>query len=342
MKKLLNEFGFPIRDFKSESPKIIYLKKVFYKPKFFWRKAFFSIDLNDFNLIPRWYLNKDIAEFTLNLILKFKIFIFPKFLLKYYFILCFFFQKKNIINLKYKNVILFGPYVNNHTHKIIDFLLRLVFLNKFEFNKIFIPDELKSFVTATKLDIYLKKFKIIYFKSYENYIFYNASYLSHIDSRNFNLVYKKSTQQYKKFIHDFSYKKNNKYKYILISRNHSKRKLINEEHLYNALKTFGFLRINFEDYSKEKQIEISRNAEIMIGYHGAGLSNAFFMNKRNFIIELVNSHYNHPFYGIFTKVLDLNYKKFICKKSYKNLNGLCDVEQVIRYIRKIFMDNNFK
>jgi hypothetical protein len=49
MKIFLDKFGFPLHDHKPETPKIFYLKDVFYKPKFFWRKAFFSIDLNNFN-----------------------------------------------------------------------------------------------------------------------------------------------------------------------------------------------------------------------------------------------------------------------------------------------------
>jgi hypothetical protein len=342
MKTPLNKFGIPVANYKADIPKIFYLKNVFYKPKFFWRKCFFSVNVYNFNLIPYWYLNKQVSEFTLNLFLKFRKFKFPKLLFKFYLKLCFLFQNKKKVNLENKNIILLGPYCNNHTHKIIDFLLRLVFLNKFKFNKILLPDILKSFVNATKLDIFLRKSKISYFKSYDNYIFSNVSYLSHIDARNYNLIYKKSAQEYKKFINSFSYRKSHKYKYILVSRNYSKRRLINEECLYQALKPFNFLRINFEDCSKKKQIEISRNAEIMIGYHGAGLSNSFFMKKKNFLIEIVNRHYSHPFFRTYASILNLNYKKFICKISYQNLNGLCDVEEIVKYIKRIFNNNNFK
>ena len=73
----------------------------------------------------------------------------------------------------------------------------------------------------------------------------------------------------------------------------------------------------------------------MIGYHGAGLSNSFFMDKNNYLIEIVNKYYNHPFYKLYTSMLKLNYKKFLCSKNFKNFDGECDINKINKYIKKI-------
>jgi capsular polysaccharide biosynthesis protein len=211
-------------------------------------------------------------------------------------------------------------------------LLRLVFIKKLKVSRVFIPDQLKLLVKATRADYLLKEKKIHYFKSNKNYIFENVNYLSHIDTRFYNSIFKKFAEKYKKFLRKSNYIQNNKFKYILISRDHSNRKLLNENELFKLLRPLGFLKISFENLSLKKQIEISQNAEIIVGYHGAGLSNCFFMKKNKNFIEIVNKHYNHPFYKIYTQILELNYKKFLCLKNYRNLNGICDAEKITKYI----------
>ena len=72
----------------------------------------------------------------------------------------------------------------------------------------------------------------------------------------------------KKTIQTKTNKNLSKNQFILISReNAKKRKLLNEKKLYQRIKFLGFKRISFESLSLKNQINISRNAKIIIGYH---------------------------------------------------------------------------
>lgn len=330
----LNKYGWPKNKIRIQKPKILYAKNVYFMPNFLWRKIYLSIDLSNFKILSKWYVDEFLENFTLKLFLKFHFFVVPQKLFYIFIKAHFIFSKKIKIKFHNTDVVLFGPYLSNHTHKIIDYLLRLILLKKLKISRVFLPDQLKSLVEATRINYLLKEIKIHYFRSNKNYIFENVSYLTHIDTRSHNLIFKNCVDKYKKFFRKNNYIKNSKYKYILISRN-GKRKLLNENQLFKLLRPLGFLKINFEDLSLKKQIEISYSAEIIVGYHGAGLSNCFFMNKKKNFIEIVNKNYNHPFYKIYTKILNLNYKKFLCLKNYKNFNGICDAVKIARYINTL-------
>jgi hypothetical protein len=119
------------------SPKVLYCKRVFFYPKILWRNFFLCIDLSNFRTLKQWYCDQYLESFTINKFLKFKFlrvpkevfFTFIKFNLK-------FFDKKHIF-LKDTDIVLFGPYMNNHTHKIIDFLIRLPILKKKKYKRVF-------------------------------------------------------------------------------------------------------------------------------------------------------------------------------------------------------------
>jgi hypothetical protein len=331
----LNKFGWPKKKIKVHNPKIIYAATVYFMSKLFWRKIYLCVDLLKFKILTKWYIDKYLEDFTLKIFLKFKFFRVSSSLFFKFLKLHIKFSDKKHIYLLDSDIILFGPYINNHTHKIIDYLLRLIFLKKLKIKRIFVPAEIKSLVEASCINFYLRETRFFYYNSNTNYIFNNVNYLSHIDTRFHSSIYKNCVQKYKYFFDSINYVKNNNYKYILISRGLSKRKLLNEEELYKSLMKFGFLKIHFENLSFKKQIEISRNAKIMIGYHGAGLSNCFFMKKNMNLIELVNKYYNHPFYGVYSKILELNYKKLMCLKNFKNYNAICDIDEIINYVKKI-------
>lgn len=78
---------------------------------------------------------------------------------------------------------------------------------------------------------------------------------------------------------------------IYISRKKSKnRPLSNEEEIENLFSKFGFKIIVAEDYSFQQQYQLFRNAKIVAGPHGAGLTNILFGNA-SMMIELFNESY---------------------------------------------------
>ena len=84
--------------------------------------------------------------------------------------------------------------------------------------------------------------------------------------------------------------------------------------------------------SFEKQIELAKDCEIMLGYHGAGLTNVFFMKPGTQCIEISNQNYDHEHVEYFAKSVDVKFIRFPCKKSYKNLDGLCDVDEIENFL----------
>lgn len=73
---------------------------------------------------------------------------------------------------------------------------------------------------------------------------------------------------------------------IYISRSKSRRGIQNEEQLHELLKTFGFKIVHSELLSFHEQVNLFASASLVLGPHGAGLSNLVFMKPESKVIEL--------------------------------------------------------
>lgn len=74
---------------------------------------------------------------------------------------------------------------------------------------------------------------------------------------------------------------------VFISRAKARfRKVLNEELLYSILQEKGFEVLCLEDYSVKDQIRIFSETKILLGIHGAGLTNMVYMPKGGKVIEL--------------------------------------------------------
>ncbi|MFN0187170.1 MAG: glycosyltransferase family 61 protein, partial [Bacteroidia bacterium] len=96
---------------------------------------------------------------------------------------------------------------------------------------------------------------------------------------------------------------------IYVSRIKSKRRrVINEQEVSDLLSSYGFVTIVFEDYSFEEQIRISANAQLLIGIHGAGLTNMMFMQEQSSVLEFrpANDATNLCYYSL-ASALELHY-----------------------------------
>lgn len=90
-----------------------------------------------------------------------------------------------------------------------------------------------------------------------------------------------------------------------------KRKLYNEEMVYECLEELGFEFIYLEDYSLKEKIKIFQEAEIIVTPNGGALTMALFANEKTKIIE-INSHCydNHTQYYILCKNIGLNIHRY--------------------------------
>jgi hypothetical protein len=332
---------FYINTFKSYNfaiPKLIYIKKIIYYPNFLNRYIGFAYSQNASKLIPDWHINKKSSLWLHSHLLKINLskrfFILPIYILKVFY----FFKKKYYFNLKKNDVLIFGVYPKVYFHQIIDYILRIVYLKK-KFKKIkniYLPIELKKILNSYPYKKIFSNFSFKYLENNIEYHFNNATYLSYIDHFKSNLYLEKSiyylNQYFKNII---KLKKNNDY--IYISRNNSYRNLLNENDLFDELKTFGFKKFFFEKMSYQQQINLCSEAKIIISYHGSGLTNLIFAKKNCLVIEIFNKFLQNPIYNTLCDTKKIKYKKFLCIKSFKNFDGICNVDEIINFLK----ENNY-
>lgn len=345
--------------------KLIKKKKIFLLNKFYRRKINICININNFSVINYWYHSKSYHNPIISTFIKYKLFFFS-FNINFLIIgfLSYYLSFKKKIYLHSKEIILFGPWPHSYSHQIHEFLTRLIYLKnlkKLSFSKIYIPEDLKKFLEISIFKKIFSSFNFVYYdSSNSNYIFYNSNYLTHPDNRcevtdiinkktlssKVRLTNKKgltNNKEYKKLLNClrkevyFNITFEKKYpKFILVSRKNAlSRRLLNENELYLNLKNFGFQLLEFENYSIDEQIKFSMNSSIMLGYHGAGLTNLVFMKKKSLVIEIRNKFYNHPHMEMFARAQNINFKIFYCSINLNNLNGYCNVEEIVNFINKL-------
>ncbi|GGI95807.1 hypothetical protein GCM10008995_02320 [Halobellus salinus] len=126
-------------------------------------------------------------------------------------------------------------------------------------------------------------------------------------------------------------------KRIYISRgNAQKRKISNENQIEDVLDKFGFKRVLAEDFAFTQQVKLFSNAEVILGPHGAGLTNMIWANNAK-IIELHNNYIRDHYY-ILANNLGHNYQP-IQGRSIKpddiNSNLIIDPSELRRTLSRI-------
>ena len=109
---------------------------------------------------------------------------------------------------------------------------------------------------------------------------------------------------------------------IYISRNQaSRRRIVNEEEVVNLLKKIGFQIITFESTSIREQALYLANAQIVVGPHGAGLTNILFCNPGTKIIEFFAPEYIVVCYWVISNICGLQYYHLIGDKFDNDFSG---------------------
>ena len=102
-------------------------------------------------------------------------------------------------------------------------------------------------------------------------------------------------------------------KYIYVSRKKAtRRKIINELEVEILLKEFNFQTIYFEDFNFWEQVNIAKNAKILVAQHGAALTNMLFMNENTSVFEIKanNDMTNHCYFSLASSLGIKYYYKF--------------------------------
>ena len=104
-------------------------------------------------------------------------------------------------------------------------------------------------------------------------------------------------------------------KRIYVDRNTvGARNVVNKDEFYSVLNNYGFDCIAFENYTLFEQANIVNGADVMLGVHGAGLSNAMFFENTSFkLLEILPPLCAHSDYWKLSNAFGIGYDAFIAK-----------------------------
>lgn len=81
---------------------------------------------------------------------------------------------------------------------------------------------------------------------------------------------------------------------VYVSRRRSQRNFFDEELLVGILESRGFTEVFMEELPSAQQISIAANAEVLVGPHGAGLTNLLFLADGSRVVEIANPENSNP------------------------------------------------
>lgn len=211
---------------------------------------------------------------------------------------------------------------NNIFHWYIECLPRLYLLKKLEIEKInlIIPYNFQDFQRESIKDFCKDFCRITLIEIGKNEVYHITNYLflSFINSIRSGFLSEEVLSKYNKL--------GEKNKRIFISRkNNNLRDIINEKEFLTEIRHFGFESYCLENLEPSEQKEIFSKAEIIIGVHGAGLTNIIFSNKPT-VIEIHPKSKINPPYFFLCKAKNIKYHYFIAEEydSQNNVKIKCD------------------
>lgn len=109
---------------------------------------------------------------------------------------------------------------------------------------------------------------------------------------------------------------------LFISRKHAPRRgLLNEFEVASLLKRYGFVVCTPESMTWQEQVELFRNAEVIVGMHGAGLSNMIYAASAQLVIEFrAKAHENNLFMNL-SKELQIPYELLRLESEITDFHG---------------------
>lgn len=140
----------------------------------------------------------------------------------------------------------------------------------------------------------------------------------HLHLKTTNLIVPSQTTWPTKWAFDYlrnafspwNYHDHTPYKRLYIRRT-GVRRILNEEQLIDLLTKYHFTIVDLEHKSIFDQIHLFANADVIVGPHGAGLTNLVFSKPGTKVLEIFPPQYVYPYYWLISTFGNLDYHYFI-------------------------------
>lgn len=127
--------------------------------------------------------------------------------------------------------------------------------------------------------------------------------------------------------------KNNPTDIIYISRRDtSARKICNESELITSLENLGVKIVQLTGLSVKEQIALFANSALVIGGHGAGISNSLFMQKTSTMFELIQASYQNVGPMRLAQSSGAQYVSMLFFQDGEGDSWYVDIDKVCRYV----------
>jgi capsular polysaccharide biosynthesis protein len=138
-------------------------------------------------------------------------------------------------------------------------------------------------------------------------------------------------------------------KWVYISRaKSSRRRIVNEVAVLDTIKIFGYQITYMEDLPFWDQLELMQHSKILIGLHGAGLTNMLFMPTSSVVIEIRieqnrrNSFINNCYFALASAMRHKYYYLIARPLPDEGSNGsgdvVVDIKALSRVLRQVASD----
>jgi hypothetical protein len=220
----------------------------------------------------------------------------------------------------------------NYHHWILDCIPRLRFiLESDEFNDclIVVPQEMNQFQKDTLEILGIEKERLFYFdgeaSTIQKLYFPVISGFSHEETS---------------WVRDLFLKRLNLFpkaeKLYYVSRADATiRRLINENEVIDFLKAKGFEILTLTGMPLQEQIEIFSRAKIVIGPHGAGLTNVIFSAKENILVELMPNDEVNQCYWVLANSLKQKYTYVVGENTFEERNFTISIPKLEKILESI-------